>query len=434
MPVAKTALFAKRTRWNTTPNRLAAALQACRRQGRPVLDLTESNPTKAGFEYDYAAMQEALGGPAAATYEPHALGLPKARQSVSEYYLERGVDVPAGRVWLTTGSSEGYSHLFHLLVDPGDEILSPVPSYPLLDLLADLNDLRLVRYPLFYDHGWQLDLDALAAKITARSRAIVVVSPNNPTGSLLAAGQLERLIELVRASELAIIADEVFADYVWKREQPPKAPAAVKGGSGPGERAAARAKPAVSISQTEEPYGGAPSLAAIDDCLTFTLNGLSKIAALPQMKLGWIVTNGPAETVSAALERAEVIADTYLSVGTPVQQAASRLLKLARPIQEQLLRRIRANLRFLDGSLAEQATPCSRLRAEGGWYAVLRIPEIGSDEEWAVELLVHDGVYVHPGRLFDFTEGGYVVISLIVRPEEFREGIRRLLIRMRKQG
>ena len=160
------------------------------------MDLTESNPTKTGFEYDYTAMQEALAGPAAATYEPHALGLPEARQSVSEYYLERGVIVPADRVWLTSGSSEAYSHLFRLLADPGDEILSPVPSYPLLNLLADLNDVQLVLYPLLYDHGWQLDLDALAAKITSRSRAIVVVSPNNPTGSLLAAGQLERLIEL----------------------------------------------------------------------------------------------------------------------------------------------------------------------------------------------------------------------------------------------
>ena len=427
-------MFAKRTRWNTTPNRLAAALEACKRRGRPLLDLTESNPTKAGFEYDYRAIQQAFADPAAATYAPHALGLPAARQAVAEYYVERGVAVPSHRIWLTTGSSEGYSHLFRLLADPGDEILSPAPSYPLLDLLGDLNDVHLVRYPLFYDHGWQLDLDALAAKITPRSRAIVVVSPNNPTGSLLAARELAGLIELARAHKLAIIADEVFADYVWKREQPGEAHGAVDDPSGSDILGAAGAEPGVSRPPGEEAHERAPSLAAVDDCLTFTLNGLSKTAALPQMKLGWIVANGPAEMVSAALERAEVIADTCLSVATPVQQAASRLLKLAKPVQRRILERIRQNLRFLDSCLAGEVSPCSRLRAQAGWYAVLRIPAIRSDEEWAVELLEQDGVYVHPGRLVDFTEGAYLVICLIVRPETFQKGIRHLLQRIEKQA
>ena len=435
-PAPKTALFSKRTRWNATPNRLAAALETCKRQGRPVLGLTESNPTVAGFEYDYRAIQQALADPAAATYAPHALGLPAARQAVAEYYAERGVAVPSHRVWLTTGSSEGYSHLFRLLADPGDEILSPVPSYPLLGLLADINDVQLVRYPLLYDHGWQLDLDALAAAITSRSRTIVIVSPNNPTGSLLSARELSGLIELARARGLAIIADEVFADYVWKGEQPGEAQGTVEDqpGSGILGAAGAGAEPAVAPPPGEERHERAPSLAAADDCLTFTLNGLSKIAALPQMKLGWIVANGPPEMVSAALERADVIADTYLSVATPVQQAASRLLKLAKPIQGRILERIRQNLRSLDSRLAEKGSPCSRLRAEAGWYAVLRIPNIRSDEEWAVELLEQDGVYVHPGRLFDFAEGGYLVISLIVRPEAFRKGIRHLLQRIEKQA
>ena len=409
-------MFAKRTHWNTTLNRLAEALETHRRQGEPVVDLTESNPTEAGFKYDYRAIQQALADPAAATYAPHPLGLTAARQAISEYYLARGVAVPSRRCWLTTGSSEGYSHLFRLLADPGDEILSPAPSYPLLDLLADLNDVHLVRYPLLYDHGWQLDLDALAAKITSRSRAIVIVSPNNPTGSLLSTAQLSVLVELARAHGLAIIADEVFADYGWKHEQP------------------ADTEDGVALSPGQEPGDPAPSLAAVDDCLTFTLNGLSKIAALPQMKLGWIVANGPDEVVSAALERAEVIADTYLSVGTPVQQAASQLLKLAKPIQEQILERIRRNLRFLDSCLAEEPCACSRLRAEAGWYAVLRIPNIGNDEDWAVELLEQDGVYVHPGRFFDFTQGGYLVISLIVRPETFQKGIREVLARAQKQA
>lgn len=409
-------MFASRTRWNTTPNRLAAALETRKQQGRPVLDLTESNPTKAGFQYDYAAIQQALADPAAATYAPHALGLAAARQAVSDYYREHGVAVPWRRVSLTTGSSEGYSHLFRLLADPGDEILSPIPSYPLLDLLADINDVRLAGYPLLYDHGWQIDLDALAAKITSRSRAIVVVTPNNPTGSVLSALQLSGLVQLACAHGLAIIADEVFADYVWRREQP------------------AGAEPAVAIPLGEERCEPALSLAAVDDCLTFTLNGLSKIAALPQMKLGWIVVNGPEELVSAALERAEVIADTYLSVGTPVQHAASQLLKLAKPMREQLLERIRRNLRFLDSCLAEETCPCSRLRAEAGWYAVLRIPNIGSDEDWAVELLEQDGVYVHPGRFFDFTQDGYLVISLIVRPEVFKKGVRKVLARAEKQA
>ena len=400
------------------------------------MDLTESNPTKAGFQYDYRAIQQAVADPAAATYAPHALGLPAARQAVAEYYAERSVAVSSRRVWLTTGSSDGYSHLFRLLADPGDEILSPVPSYPLLDLLADLNDVKLVRYPLLYDYGWQLDLNALAAAITSRSRAIVVVSPNNPTGSLLSARELSGLIELARAHGLAIISDEVFADYVWKHEQQREAHGTVEDQSGSGNLGAADAgaEPAVAPPPGEELHERAPSLATVDDCLTFTLNGLSKIAALPQMKLGWIVANGPAEMVSAALERAEVIADTYLSVGTPVQQAASRLLKLAKAVQGRILERIHQNLRFLDSCLAGDLCACSRLRAEAGWYAVLRIPNIGSDEEWAVELLEQDGVFVHPGRLFDFTEGGYLVISLIVRPEAFQKGIRHLLQRIEKEA
>ena len=413
-------MFAKRTYWNTTPNRLAAALEARKRQGGPVVDLTESNPTKAGLEYDYRAIQQALAGPAAATYAPDALGLPAARQAVCGYYLERGLAVPSRRCWLTTGSSEGYSHLFRLLADPGDEILSPVPSYPLLDLLADINDVQLVRYPLLYDHGWQLDLEALAAKITSLSRAIVIVSPNNPTGSLLSTAQLSGLVEIATAHELAIIADEVFADYLWQPNQP--------------ARPAGMEEHGVVLPPVSKPGDPAQSLVAVDDCLTFTLNGLSKIAALPQMKLGWIVANGPDEIVSAALERAEVIADTYLSVGTPVQQAASELLKLAKPLQEQILKRVRRNLQFLDACLAEEACPCSRLRAEAGWYAILRIPNIGSDEDWAVELLEQDGVYVHPGRFFDFTQDGYLVISLIVRPEAFQKGARKVLARAQGQA
>ncbi len=384
-------MFSSRTRWDTSPNRLAACLDKRRRRGLPIVDLTESNPTRCGFSYDPEPILQELASAASLRYEPDPRGLAVARQTVADYYADRRARVSSDRIILATGTSEAYAFLFRLLADPGDEILAPSPSYPLLDFLAEVNDVKLVSYPLLYENGWRIDLEQLAAAISPRSRAIVVVTPNNPTGSFLQHGEIERLIELANDHDLALIADEVFRDYSWAPES----------------------------SQPD-------SLATVEDCLAFTLSGLSKIAALPQMKLAWIVTNGPSLLVDDALRRLEVIADIYLSVSTPVQQAAGALLAQGDRLRPQLLERIRENLAFLDGSLTRRLR---RLEAEGGWYAMLQVPGIADDEDWAVRLLEEDGVYVHPGQFFGFSQEGHLVISLITPEEIFRKGMAFLLAR-----
>ena len=383
-------MFAERTNWDTRPNRLSALLEERRRRGLPILDLTASNPTQCGFYFDQDAVLAAFADPAVLRYEPDPRGLASARRAVADYYAGQGISVNPDHVLLTTGTSEGYSFLFRLLAGPDDEVLSALPSYPLFDLLADVNDVKLRPYSLHYGDGWRIDVEHLAATITPRTRAIIVVTPNNPTGSVLQRGELEALVSLARDHNLAIIADEVFSDYLWQ----------------PGADATG-------------------SVAAVDGCLTFTLNGLSKIAALPQMKLAWIVANGPRDLRAEALARLEVIADTYLSVSTPVQLAAPKLLAKRDAVQGQILRRIQTNLSRLDTRLT-RGTSCSRLRAEGGWYAVLRVPNTRSDEAWALALLER-GVYLHPGLFFGFAADGYLVLSLITPEPQFTEGVERIV-------
>jgi len=387
-------MFSPRTNWPKAPNPLAVALAERRAQGLPIVDLTESNPTLAGFDYPREAILEALANSASLQYEPSPRGLLSAREAIAGYYAESGIRVDPESVILATGTSEAYSHAMRLLASPGDEILCPSPSYPLFDFLANINDVKLVHYPLVYDHGWRIDLERLHSILTDRSRAIVVVNPNNPTGSYLSGEELEALIELARSHDLALVVDEVFRDYAWAAR------------SARGEKSAG-------------------STAEIDSCLTLTLNGLSKLAALPQMKLAWAVVSGPSDVVDEALWRLEVIADTFLSVSTPVQHAAAALLKHGENLRRQILERIRENLAFLDSALSRGAA-LDRLNAEGGWYAVLRLPNIRSDEEWAIELLQTDGVYVHPGHFFGFPRDGYLVISLLPEPQRFRLGVEKI--------
>jgi hypothetical protein len=391
-------MFSARTNWPKELNPLAAALEQRRGQGLPIIDLTESNPTAAGFEYPGGAVLEALAQPAAMRYEPSPRGLHVARTAIAGYYAAAGVRVDAEHIVVTSGTSEAYSHAMRLLANPGDEILCPAPSYPLFDFLADINDVKLVHYPLIYDHGWRIDLDCLRGMITARSRAILVVNPNNPTGSYLREEELAALIEMARSSGLALVVDEVFRDYAWDFES--------------------RAAP--------DRIG---TTAAIDACLTLTLNGLSKLAALPQMKLGWMIVSGPADTRHDALERLDIIADTYLSVSTPVQHAAGKWIEQGALVRRQILERIRENLALLDNRTAGGAA-VDRLAAEGGWYAILRLPNVSSGEEWAMELLLADGVYVHPGHFFGLPKQGYLVISLLPEPKRFGEGIDKLLARV----
>jgi alanine-synthesizing transaminase len=390
-----TTMFTARTNWNLQTNRFAQALEAHRRTGKSLLDLTASNPTTCGFAYPEQEILSALADPRALEYSPESKGLRSAREAVSEYYSGHpGFGICSGsvdpeRIILTAGTSEAYGYIFRLLCEPGDEILFPAPSYPLLEYLATLNDVRLVPYPLFYDHGWHMDLAALRAALTPRSRAVLVVHPNNPTGSFVMPKEATELHSICAEREMAIVSDEVFLDY----------------------------------SVESKPH----STFAFDNAaLAFTLSGLSKISALPQMKLAWLIASGPHSLVQRAMERLEIIADTFLSPGTPVQLALPNLLSIREEIQRQLQNRIAANLTHLDSALASNKL-LSRLDRQGGWYATLRVPATSSDEDLAVTLLEKHDVLVHPGRFFDFRQDGFLVLSLITPESDFREGLRRVL-------
>lgn len=382
-------MFSDRTNWNLETNPLSEALVLHRASGRRVIDLTVSNPTECGFEYDGAAILKALASPLALAYAPDSKGMLSAREAVAAYYDGRGERVAAEDIVITTSTSEAYSFVFRLLCNAGDELLIPSPSYPLFDYLAEIQDVKLVRYPLVYDHGWQIDFHALEGAITAHTRGVIVVHPNNPTGHFTGVADLAKLNAICAARQMALVADEVFLDF----------------GLG-GERAA--------------------SFATNAGALTFAMSGLSKICGLPQMKIAWLITSGPADLKAQALARLEVIADTYLSMSAPLQAATPALLIERHAFQKQLMERVRANLAELDAQLARQKS-CSRLEVEGGWYAVLRVPATRSDEELALELLAKKDVYMHPGHFYDFPGDGYLVVSLITPKTEFSEGIAQLL-------
>jgi len=382
-------VFADRTNWNLKANPLSEALAQHRTSGKALLDLTASNPTECGFDYDSRAILQALANPTSLAYDPDPRGLPSARHAVAAYYAARGTEVPVDSIILTTSTSEAYSYVFRTLCNSGDEILIPEPSYPLFAFLADIQDVKLVRYPLDYDYGWQINFHALQRGITARTRGVIVVHPNNPTGHFTKPHELEKLNEICATRNLAIIADEVFLDFAL---------------------------------QAERPFSFAQNSAA----LTFSMSGLSKISGLPQMKAGWLVTSGPEELRSRALARLEIIADTYLSMNAPVQWAIPALLEQRHSFQKQLLARVRRNLAELDRQLATQKS-CVRLVVEAGWYAVLRIPATRSDEELAIDLLAQKNIYVHPGHFYDFPSEGFLIVSLIMREEEFAAGVKLLL-------
>ncbi len=384
-------MFSERTNWKLVQNRFTQALGQVRASGAKVLDLTVSNPTRAGLHYDEQAILGALASPRALDYDPQSKGLREAREAVAEYYREEhGVrDLNAEQIILTTSTSEGYSFVFRLLCNSGDELLVPKPSYPLFEFLADLQDVKLAPYELIYDHGWQMDFPSLEKAVTARTRGVVVVHPNNPTGSYVQCTEMEMLNSFCSEHGLAVIADEVFLDY--------------------------------SLEDTVH-----ASFAGNHDVLTFTLSGLSKIAALPQMKIAWVVTSGPENEAADAMGRLEVIADTYLSMNAPLQWATPALLGQRKNIRPQLLERVRTNLTELDRQLAAQQA-CQRLSVEGGWYAVLRVPVTRSDEDLAIELLREKSVLVHPGHFYDFPRDGYLVLSLITPSNEFADGVRAVL-------
>jgi alanine-synthesizing transaminase len=407
-------MFASRTDWYLAPNRLAVVMSERRARGLPVIDLTESNPTRCGFSVNAQEVLAALANPCSLTYEPDPHGLLYARRAVAGYYAERGIPVDPEQIFLTTSTSEAYSYVFRLLANPGDNILVPRPSYPLLDFLARLNDLELFSYPLIYNQGWQIDIHALPTRLNTRTKVVLAVHPNNPTGSFVRGKDLEFLIDCCQKRRLAIIADEVFADYAFVA---PVAPAPV----------------AVPISSAQVPGSSnsadrVVSFAAESQALTFTLSGLSKIAALPQMKLSWVIVSGPQDLTRAALARLEVIADTYLSVSAPLAHALPELLESRHQVQPQILDRALLNLRWLDQQLS-RGCAVTRLETEGGWYVILRLPAVRTDEQWATELLSQDGVLVHPGHFYDLPYESHLVVSLLPFTEVFQQGVLKILER-----
>jgi alanine-synthesizing transaminase len=382
-------VFSARTRWDRTVNRLAALTARKRAAGVRVLDLTETNPTRVGLPA-HPGLLAALADPGALRYDPDPRGTESARQAVSADYGRRGLRVDPDRIVLTASTSEAYAFAFKLLCDPGDEVLVPRPSYPLFEYLAGLESVAVKPYPLSYHDEWRIDVPALADAMGARTRAIVVVNPNNPTGSFLKADEAGALQDLAAAAGVALVSDEVFADYPWRPHEP-----------------------------------RAPSLAQDGAALAFALGGLSKSCGLPQLKLAWMAVAGPSALREEALVRLELVADTYLSVGTPVQRAAPALLARAPELRAPIAARAAANLRVLEEH-AGRGGPASLLRGEGGWSAVLRVPATLSEEERVVALLEEQDVLVHPGYFFDFPREAYLVPSLLPAPDEFEEAVRRI--------
>ncbi len=381
--------FARRTNWSFDINRVTETVNQLRLQGNTILDLTCSNPTQCGFSYP-KNMLSPLSALENLSYAPDPQGLPRARQAVSDYYRRRGFDVAPERIFLTASSSEAYSALFRLLTDPGDHVLFPRPSYPLFQFLGALNDIVLDTYPIYYDTQWRIDFKALSAWVTARTKAIVLVNPNNPTGSFVGHESLMQIKALCLEKGLAIISDEVFWDFAFDET-------------------------AVHESLVSHQRG-----------LTFVLGGLSKALGLPQMKLSWMVLSGDEPLVAQAAARLEMISDTYLSVNTPVQNALESWLNCDVPMRNMILNRVRANYNFLKEAVAhvEEVTV---LHVEGGWYAMLRLPDGLSEEEAVLSVLREAQVLVHPGYFFDCAEAPYWVVSLLPPEALFKTGVERIL-------
>jgi alanine-synthesizing transaminase len=376
-------------------NAFSQALSAARARGRELIDLTISNPTSSGITYP-ARLFAPLSGPEVAHYRPEPFGMRSAREAVAADYARREIRIAWDRIVLTASTSEAYSVLFKLLCAPeGDQVLVPAPSYPLFDHLTALDGVGATRYALHYDGHWWVDFDTIDAAWNPRTRAVLAVSPNNPTGSVVSSEEYLALSERCAARHAALIVDEVFADYPLSRE-------AAAGSA---------------------PTSGAPA------CLTFRLGGLSKSAALPQLKLGWIAVDGPDQVVDEALQRLELICDTYLSVSTPVQVAAPDLIAGGAGPRTQVLERVRSNYQTLR-ELASRHASVGVLNTDAGWSAVIRVAARASEEAMTLDLLERESVVVYPGFFFDFPREAFLVVSLLPESAEFHEGIRRVLERV----
>lgn len=381
-------MFSFRTNWSSDINPLMSCLEALKAQKVEIFDLTESNPTRAGFRYPKQILKP-FSRSHNLLYSPESFGDQKAREAVCQMYARQGISVEPSHVILTASSSEAYSFLFRLLLDPGDAVLFPQPSYPLFDFLAQLNDAQMDFYPLAYEGRWKIEKEGFQQAITSKTKVVTLVSPNNPTGCFVKPEELVFVNQACRKNDMAIICDEVFLDYVSVEEK-----------------------------------ANAKSLAGNSSVLTFTLGGLSKSLGLPQMKVSWIIVSGPKDQVSDALKRLEIIADTYLSVNTPCQNALGEWILLKDKIQQQIKARIEKNKKVL-GAFCQKA-PFTLLHSDGGWYGILELPPGACEETWSLDLLQKHHVFVHPGYFFDFHEGAHLILSYLTPENIFREGLQRI--------
>jgi aspartate/methionine/tyrosine aminotransferase len=379
-------MFSSRFNYELSDNPLNILLIKKKLNKEKIIDLTISNPTLAGFDYDHTEILSAISGTESLQYNPNPKGLLHARTAVKNYYKDSGYEINPDSIFLTSGTSEAYTFLFKLLTNPGDEILIPTPSYPLIEFIANLENINAVEYPLFYDGNWKLNINKIEERITKKTKAIIIINPNNPTGSYVKKQEIEKLNEICAEKEIAIISDEVFLDYKIDKN----------------------------IDVT--------SLAGNTGTLTFVLSGISKICALPQLKLSWIQINAGKELFSKVSERLEIITDTYLTVATPVQLAAEYLINNRQFIQEQIYKRISNNLEFITKKVFN-SKKIFLYKPEGGWYVILKFNSNMTDEERCLKLLKEFNIYIHPGYFYDFAVDGFVVLSLITPEEDFKEGI-----------
>jgi hypothetical protein len=384
-------MFSKRSNWKLAPNLIAQRLDQLKKSNVEILDLTESNPTRCKFAYLEANILAPFLNPGNITYEPSAKGLLSARQTIQSDYSKKEISLDTNNIFLTASTSEAYSVLFRLLLNPGERVLAPRPSYPLFDFLASLNDVTLDHYRLFYDGEWSIDMESVEKALRAETKAIILVHPNNPTGSFLKRNELSRLAQISKEKSIALISDEVFADFAFNTDS---------------ERVA--------------------TVLENSEAAVFSLGGISKSLGLPQMKLAWIAAGGPTEFLHHARERLEVILDTYLSVNTPVQNALAHWFSKKAQIQANIQARISGNRAFLS-KIISASSPCNLLNSEGGWYGILKLPKVLSEEEWVLKFLEENHVFVHPAYFFDFEEEAHIVMSLLPEPVIFQEGIKRIL-------
>jgi aspartate/methionine/tyrosine aminotransferase len=382
-------MFSSRTQWNMSPNRLSDLVAEKRRRREIIIDLTESNPTHCGFSYPQEDILGALAGASSLDYQPAPRGLLTAREAIAEYYAARGVTVSPEHILLTASTSEAYSFLFKLLCNVHDEILVPQPSYPLFEYLGQLHDVVLRYYCLEYDGEWNFDFESLESAYTDRVRAIILVHPNNPTGSYVKQNEFNRISSFASEHHCALIVDEVFESYNY-----------------------------LSNSRYQTSWiSKAP-------VLSFSLNGISKLLGLPQLKLSWMVISSTSQDTAAVLNRLDIIADTFLSVNTPAQVALPRLLRQSHDIHGQIHMRVHSNFHLLKKIFADSSV--SVFHSEGGWYAILQLPQFRRDDEWAVELLLRQNILVYPGHFFDMKQSSCIVISLLLLPDIFTDALTRI--------